>query len=1125
MLTFVFAPVGGGKTTYLQRTIVQRVSSGSQDCILLVPEQHSFATERAMLQHLGNRQADAVGVFTFTRLAQTLLTQPEDSDHFLRNAASRAVYMRLALDQVIDQLQLYRKQAKHTSFVSQMLQILQDCKQAAVSPAQLQQTARLVADPLLSKKLQDIALCLHAYDALATQGSFDDLDMLTLLAQQLRQNNFFVGKQVFVDGFHGFSGQEYLVLEQILAKAESVTVALCMPQDGPEDTPEATDLFSLTRRTANQLKRCARKCSIPIASSVVLSENTQCAVPAIQALRNGLFAHNPEVDPQATDAVTLLTASDIATECRYIAATAKRLVREQGLRCREIAVIVRNLPSYEATLHAEFQKCGLPAYRDQRQPISAQPLTLLLLSAMEIAHTGLDTPALLRYLKTGLAGLSLEDISLLENYVYIWNIRGRDWTIPWQRHPEGYGVKATPDSDALLLRLNALRSSCITPLLRLRASVQGDVDALQYATALFSLLEEIDAAGHLRNLTQELQDAGETALAAEQDRVWNIWVLLLDSFAQCLAGKHLGNARFRELLELMLSTVTLGTIPQGLDEISIGQADRIRTLSPKVVFVAGLNEGVFPAAPGTSGALSDRDRQTLQEMEIDLGNCGLYQLTQERFYAYTTVCCASEQVYLSYPECDVAGEPLSASEVIQQVKMLLPNCIQRHSDQLDAVYFSQALPLAFEQLAQHYRQKGASYAALRELLEEQDAYREKLFALDRATSEKPLQLEDQHMAQALFGENLSISATRVEAYYKCPFSYFCQYGLNAKARKSAALDNLQRGTLLHAVLEALFRQQNAAQLRALSPSARDTLIQQTLTDIAQDELGLPVARPDIAALLSRNAAALRELLDKLLQELAHSQFQPAAFELEIGMGGNVPPYTLQLQDGTQIALHGKVDRMDLATIDGDTYVKIVDYKSSAKKLEYTQVFGGLQLQMLLYLFALCRPEGNAFGKLQPGGVLYQGLDAKPSAVTRDAGTDQARNAQHKSLKPSGLVLHNSNVILAMDDTGGGCYIPAKLTASGKPAQAATISLRQLSALQTRLDKLLEQMAASLHAGLIAVLPAAKADGTLLPCQYCDYQAVCMHEDSNACNRLPSYSEKDALSILDQQAEEDSHGKQ
>ena len=1119
MLHFILGRAGSGKTTTVHTLLEDYVRAGWQDLILLVPEQYSFYSERAMLERLGAKGAGSVEVLSFSRLAHSVFRLYGGKSGRAIDDAGRAILMSLALDSVGDSLEVYGRHRQSPAVISEMLGLSTELKQGAIAPGEMMDVSDRMQDCLLKKKTREIALVLSAYEALVARSFFDGQDELSNLYDTLLDHVFFAGKVVVIDAFRGFTGQELKVLERILAQSESVYMTLCT--DSLYAPAGDTGVFAHTKRTANQIMDIAKKRGIQVAKPLFLPVegtggkaaigDTRHKNEALTALERGLYNPEAVAYEALTDAVTLTAAGDIISECEFVALTIKRLLREEALRCRDIAVIARTAETYEAPLKSALKKCEVPVFIDKRQPIVTQPLIVLVRSAAEIAANGFSLDAVMRCLKTGLAGFAVEDVSMLENYALLWNINGNRWLRAWDAHPGGYGSELTDTDREFLKSLNRLREQVTAPLSKLHGSFEN-ADGQSAATAIFDYLQDVSAGQNLKNLAIALEDEGEPVLALEQERLWDDLMEVLDSVAAALKDKKLNAKRFRELFDLVIATRSLGSIPQGLDEITIGSAGRIRTASPKVVFVVGANEGVFPRTPVSTGILNDLERQELIELGLAVADPAEFKIMEERFIAYTALSSASEQLFVSYARKDLAGAALSASDLVTQVKRLLPGCIKKDTVDIPAMDYVEGVRPAFELTAKLWNKGDSLYATLRAYFNGREDYKNKLEAFDRAVDQKPFEIRDKETAAALFGKNMYISASRVENFYKCAFSYFCKYGLKAEPRKIAELDPMQKGTILHYVLQRLLEKYPGKQIVALTKEQRLAEIKAIMDAYAQEKMGgMQGKEKRFEYLYNRLAAILAEVVNRLVRELENSSFEPVNFELAIDIDGDIPLYEIMLENGGVLKIKGSVDRVDLMLKDGKSYIRVVDYKSSGKKFVLSETLEGVNMQMLIYLFAIWHNGGELYGDVVPAGVLYMPTNAPAANLGRNASLEEIEAEKIKNSRMSGMLLNNMDVVIGMENDGEGIFIPAKL--KNDALEGSLITLEEMGKLKTRVDGMISKMAHSLHRGEIPAYPAA-TDLMHPACIYCDYGPVCGRDSSTPLRFISKLSHEDALRIID-----------
>lgn len=1098
MLYLILSATGGGKTTHIMNLINQFSAGGHKKITLIVPEQFSFMTEKIMLEKIGTKAMADIDVLSFTSLGEKLVGRPALHERRRLDDPAKAVLMSMALESVKDKLALYGKHTSSRSVISEFVTLSSEFKQSAVSSDSVRLALAQSEDGLLKMKLGDITTVLDAYDAMTAGSYFNPDDLLTELYDILPDCDYFKNRLVFIDAFRGFTAQEYKIIERMLAKSQAVYVTLCT--DNLENMGDETDLFAHTKRTARKLIDIAKKNGTAVAKPQYLSMRNKFnnfppdfkrfSSPELAALEKELFSLTPNVYEEKCDNITLCKAADIYSECEYIACTAKKLIRENGYRCRDIAVIARDSSAYESPLRSALKKCGIPVFEDSRQPVDVSPVVALVESAIDIASNGFGTESLMRYLKTGLSGFTTEEISAVENYTYLWTINGSQWIREWTQNPAGFGEEAGEEEKSELEYLNSIRRRIVAPLYDLKEKL-ADTTGEKAAEAVYSFLEKINASENIRTLAKSLALKGEAGLALELERLWNVVIDMLESIETLARGRYITARGFADMFELMLGVQTVGSLPQGLDEITIGSADRIRTVAPKIVFIAGANSGVFPAVPSSGSALTDKDRRKMSELGIELSDFGEYKLAEEKLIAYNAFCCASDRLFVCCPERNAKGEQLNPSELYIKIKSLFPECKEVVAEEENGLYFVEGKELAFEQLAKNKLEGNTLYASLCEYFGNDKEYSGKISALDRASGSRDFKIEKPEVAEALFGKNMYISASRVESFYKCPFSYFCRYGLKAMPRKVAELDPMQRGNIIHYALEKLLTDFDRDTLIAMSFDDIHGYIRPLLTEYLNTKLDGENRNERFIYLFNKLIYSVCDVAERLIKELSQSSFTPADFELKIGNDGEIPAYEVKTENG-KIIISGAIDRVDEAVINGEKYIRIVDYKSSGKDFRLSDVVQGLNMQMLIYLFTLWQNGKEKYGEFTPAGVLYYPANSPLVSVKRGSTEEEINAERQKKCTMTGIVLDNSEVIKAMDSTESGTYIPVKY--KGGQFVGSLIGLSQLEKLKEKADSVLSEMANALKSGNIEAVPSF-GDSYKYVCDYCDYKAVCSYEDN------------------------------
>ena len=1117
MLQLILGRSGSGKTYTVLSSLRRQAEAGQADrCLLLVPEQFSFETERALLESIGPRAASSIKVYSFTRLAEMVARELGGTAGRRMDDASRTLLMSQALQAVGEELRLFRRHLGEPAQVQAMLGMVQECKQCAIPPARLEEAAAALPEGTLREKARELSLVCGAYEALAAQSYLDPLDALSALASQLPDSRLLQGVQVYVDGFKGFTEQELAVLQKLLVKAENVTVTLCT------DTLQEDEagLFATAARTGNRLIRLAREQFVKVAGICYLTENRRHVSPALRALESGAF--RPDAVPFEGPAaeVTVTACGDVYSESAYVARVIRRYLREGG-RARDVAVVARHLEEYNGVLDPALEQAGVPYYMDRREDIVTDALTTAVLSALRAVTGGWDTGEVLRLLKTGLLGFSAHSIALLENYVYQWRIRGSRWRETWRDNPEGLSVKADEKCEQTLWYLNLLRQRAVRPLLQLQQDLAGKPTGEEFARAVYRYLTAAKLDRMVRLQTRRLDACGEPALADRLARLWDVMVGLLDTFA---AAGHTRQsaAQWTELLWLVAGSADLGEIPQGIDAVQVGQADRLRFAAPKLVCVLGANEGVFPAAPAAQGLLTDAERRELIAQGLPLSDASDRQAAEEQFYAYMALCAPSERLVVTYPTGNAAGETLLPSMLVETVRRLLPRHLRGVEEQPDGTDLESESD-AFRRLSEHWREPSPLSATLKAVFASRPGTANRLRAIGRSADREAQRFASREAARRFFGDDLRLSPSRVEQYHLCRFAYFCRYGLKAKVRKPADLDAAESGTLAHYVMERQLPLYTAQGFGSVTREQAFEDAARAVDEYVETYMGGKSGKSDrFLFLLGRLSRTCGSLLWQVVRELRQSRFVPVDYELKIGLPdengsyeNTVPAVVLTLPDGARVRVQGVVDRVDVYQTGGISYVRVVDYKTGSKEFKLRDVVEGLNLQMLIYILSIWQNGGPRYGSVTPAGLLYLPARLPVVKVEEAADEDTLEKKRTAAMRMNGLLLDNPEILRAMEADAAGVFIPAKLNARGETdSRSSVASLAQFGQLKRRVEHLLTGMAQTLREGDIAAVPAGgEVDG----CRYCPYRAVCGHEEGDEIREIVN---KDSKRVLEELANEE-----
>lgn len=1080
MLQLILGSGGSGKTTAIHTAVGQHIASGAAGgCMLIVPEQYSFETERRMLALLGAENAQKVEVVSFRRLADFVFRRHGRPQGTVLTDGGRNILMSLALEEVGAELTFYQGYADTDALISMLLSFSRELKWCNISAEEFLAYQPKTEDETLRTKIHDIGLILSAYEALAAQSYVDPLDDLSRIRTVIAEQNVFAGYSVFIDGFKDFTVQQLDLIKLILQQAQQLTVALCTDQ--LHDPECGRGLFAPACKTASTLMHMARENSVTVAVPRQLEPGVRFRAEELAFLERNLFRAEQEKWSGAVEAVQCFSGKSRYDEAAFIAQEIRRLVMEQGYRYRDFAVITRRLQPYRGVLDAAFDRHEIAYFIDDPKAIDSEPIMQAVLSAFRILTSYYDSETIFAYLKTGMVdGFTANEIAMLENYTYTWKISGKRWREPWTANPSGFTEGFSEEEQADLEHLNELRERLLAPLQQLAVSLQGKTGR-EISAAVYDFLLSIGADQCVRRLVGKLRGMGQFTLAEEQLRLWELLMSVLDQMALILHDTAVTKERYISLLQLVLNSSEIAGIPAGVDQVTIGEAGRMRPADPKVVFLLGAVQDEFPAPAKESGAFCDRERQAMIELGLPLTSTLDDLESDETYLAYTAAVSGSERLYVTWFNTDLTGELKTPSSLVKAIRAVLPETRVRTRTMMPKEREAMTKETAFALLAKETRGKSLLASTLEELFAEDETYRSRMEALERTVSGKPQRFTDPGKAKQLFPQEMNLSASQIEVYHLCQFQYFCKYGLRAKERKPSEITALEYGSLMHYLLEILFSTIGYETLVAYGSEELKALLLQTIDQYVDENMnGMDRDSKRNQMLFDRLAEAAAVVVRHIAEELQQSGFVPYGYEMTLRRGGDFPPLTLPLDDGGEVTVIGVVDRVDLYVENDVQYVRIIDYKTGTKEFKLFDILNGINMQMLIYLAALIEKK-----RFRPAGVLYMPASKPVVSVEKDASPKDILLEVRKKLRMNGLLVDDPVVLAALEEEPG-TYIK-----NMKRGEKPTVTEFQMEGVLRYIKTLVGEMAQSLHRGEVADAPLK---GCYDGCAYCPYFAICCHED-------------------------------
>lgn len=1113
MFQIIAGRSGTGKSELIHKMINDQADK--KNIILLVPEQSTFQNEKRILDTLGAKKAAKVTVLSFKRLYDAVTEKYGSTENKRIDDGVKTVLMSLAAEKMSDKLVLFGSRSKRSDFAELMARTVNEFKMCAITPEMLYKTAENTDNLRLRRKLTESADIYYAYEALLSGAFSDPDDDMTRLYELLCSHEYFYNKTVFIDSFNGFSGQELKIVECIIRQADEVTVALCCDKSTSKNVEHS--IFrepDMTLRLLNQIseKYCSKDADI-----IWLEEQHRYKNKSLEAIEESIFRFDGDPYLPDDDAVQIYEADDEYDEIRQTARDISMLVRSKGYSYGDITVILRDPEMYKSIISSEFPKYRIPYFMSDPVRLEEKPLIRLMLSAFEIIHTSFSTESILTYLKTDLTPLEPKDVYALENYAYIWDVKGSRWKSPFTMNPDGNSAEINTKE---LEYIEKLRQQTVLPLTEFSDRLSSAQNGGDISKAVYMLLERLGTREKMRQLVRRFNRPEELKQKETEARVWDIAMTLLDKMYSILCDSQIDSKRYLDLFRIMIRKNPISDIPQTLDHVTVGTAGNIRTQSQKAVFVIGALEGVFPAVPTASGMFSDSERAALIGMELPLYDSVYGMSLKEKFNAYSSLAMPSERLYISRYLSNSKGEHCEPSIIIKEVCAILGNVKIRHRSDIkdDEMFFTEQQ--SFEELASVWNRNSSVTATLKEYFSGSENFSYKFEAIERMIAQAPYSISDRNRTKKLFGEKLSLSASQTETYYQCPFKYFCRYGLKAYPRKKATVDPSMYGSAVHFILEQLLASEDFEELKTADEAVLAQMIKKYIMAYFKEIGGSEERTNRFMAqfgIIEKNAAIL---LKRLIAEFKVSSFVPTDFELGIGSEGPLPEYMLTIPTGERIGIVGKVDRVDTFIRNDEKYIRIIDYKTGTKKFRLSDIVYGLNLQMLLYLSIIEKTGQNRYSDndrytLAPAGILY--MPATPNAKTgeyrSESNLEESKKNQRSSFRMNGLLIDDPEILSAMENGVKGVFIPAKLSSDGKLLQSDKnfADLETYGKIFSYIDKKLIEMGESVYNGDIDRTPVKGCGNDA--CAYCDYKTVCGYEEGKPYRKIESINNNAVLEII------------
>ncbi|MBR1653383.1 MAG: helicase-exonuclease AddAB subunit AddB [Clostridia bacterium] len=1117
-IRLIYGKSGSGKSEFIFNEIKELINCGKK-IYIITPEQFSFTAEKKLLETLGNSAVLNAEVLTFNRMAYRVAAEVGGTAKINISNSGKAMLIYNILCGKKSKLKFLGKSDENIELI---IDQITEFKKHGVMVDDLNKTMEETTDNYLKLKIQDILQVYSEFENKIENRYIDENDNLTNLANQLIDVNIFDNTLIYIDEFVGFTKQEYEIIKQLAKVASQVNITICSDSIEDSFSPES-DVFFSNKLTISRLFEIVKSEEIPLDDPVCLDTIYRFKNKELEHLERNLYAIPYKKYEEQPENIKLFLANNQYSEIENVAINIVKLVRNENYRYKDIAVITKGLDVYSNLVKVVFNKYQIPVFIDEKKDLSQNIIVKYILSILEIFARNWSYESVLNYVKTGFLDISKQEIFMLENYCQKWGIKNNKW------YKSEWNFKDEDDTNREQIeRIREMRRMIVNPLLEFKDSLSGANNVKNITMNLYDFLIKNEIDKKFENKIEELKMAGQTEFATQYETSWKIIMNVLDEIVLVFGDEKVSFDKYMQILKTGLASSDLGKIPGTQDQVIIGDIDRSRSHKVKAIFIIGLNDGMFPSVHKNEGFFNDNDRQYLKERGMELARNTIESLYEDNFNIYKAFTTAEEKLFLSYSSSNSEGKTLRGSILISKMKKIFPK-LEEDSDIIERTSEILIENTTFDELLNklgEYRDTGEisdEWVEVYNYYKNNKVWKYKLEKAMEALlyNNKPEKINQKNISK-MYGDTLRTSVSRLEQYQACHFAYYLKYGLKLSEKDNFKINPVDTGTFMHDVIDTFFNsiKERSYDVKDLS----DEQIRELVEEIIDEKLGLNknyifTSSPKYKALSMRLKKVIFRSMKYIVDSLKYSKFDVLGNEVEFKEGKEYPPITMKLDNGQNVEITGKIDRIDIAKLDGNNYVRIIDYKSSAKNIDLNQVYAGLQLQLITYLDAVCNAED-----LMPAGVLYFNLIDPVVKSKKSLSEEEIEEKIRKQFKMQGLILADVDVVKMMDtnlETGASNVVPAYVGKDGtlSSTRSSSVSRKQFEYLQKYTNRIIKQISLEILSGNIDINPYYNTKNKKTPCDFCAYKSVCNFNGADCTNGYNYIANAEKEAVLEMMQEE------
>ncbi len=1160
----------GKSTSVYQNVIEESQKNPEQSYFIIVPEQFTMQTQLELVQMHPRKGISNIDVLSFMRLAYRVFQEQGGMQKTVLEDTGKSMLVRRVIEEKQGQLNVFKNYAKKPGYISEIKSLLSEFYQYEIKEEQMQVMVSLAKEkqPMLQRKLEDMQVVYEGFEELLAEKYITAEEILDVLTERLEQYETLKNTTIVLDGYTGFTPVQYKILRKLMKICPKVIITITLdPFEKEIYQRQEFSLFHLSRETVDKVKKIAAEENV-LCKEMIAKGKKEEGSNYLACLEENLYRFSVQpyeeyckrkgLKPEKEEDISIFAARTMEGEVSYAIREIKKLIQKKGYRYRDIAIVTGAMEQYSRLVEKACNEENIPCFIDYKKDILGNPLVEFLRTVIQLFVRNFDYESVFRYLRCGLTDMPTEQVDQLENYVLAMGIKGYSrWKKEWDRiFEKGYWEEE--EKKKKLDAYNTLRVQFISQFEKLRQVFsKKEQTIVSYITALHEFMLEQNIYQKLKKYEKLFEEQGERMLAKEYAQVYELVLEIFDKSVELLGDEKVTVSELGDLLETGFAEVKVGLIPPGVDQVLVGDVERTRLKEIKALFFLGVNEGIVPKSSSAGGILSDMEREMLAQNQIALAPTARETVYTQQFYFYLNLTKPKNKLYLSYHKVNEEGKPALASGLLRQVQKIVPNVKEKTEkmvklteaiteEQMDRVignylgkeYLLEGLrEIGSIVFADWWKELVSSYIKTAKLHTEEWKHWQAMLE-GMAFQNKENNLSGQ-VAEALYGKKLKNSVTRIEKYAACAYAHFLQYGLRLQERQEFQFRSVDFGNIFHEVLRRLPKELETKQLgwRTAAETELYEAVEHCMKQIVE-EYGnsILLSSEKNVYMIERMTRVLKRTVWALAQQLKEGAFEPTGYEIKFDFSDGLDSARMDFGEDHSMRLSGQIDRLDALEEDDKILLKVIDYKSGKMTFSLSNLFYGLQMQLVVYMNAAAEftKEKYPEKEVETAGIFYYNMD--DPIVIKDE-EDAVNQALLKALKMNGLVNQDSHVIPLLDqafsaekeETLKGSVkswiIPVETLKDGGIGKRSSVMDKSgFETIGAYVKHKISQEGKEIFDGNIQIEPYRQGDRTA--CMYCPYASVCGFDPKlpgNAYRELQELKTNEALEQIREELEKKTDG--